>query len=627
MYDINCASARHLEAFADIPQELADKIVAYRKKRKRIFHIDLIDELYRIGGISRKYFRRLVSVFYVPTQDVPRICAQRPCSNALSTVTLQQKHQNTNANSKKRKMKLKNSENQRKIENTLNRGRKGKLQREEISTQSQYKPLGKEYYMYLNSTTLKKLDTVTRNKLAENLGKKVQKKETTILKNRKGKVRCVKRQKKTGSEHRNESSESAPSVQRAHINERVARLLTTVTKSERDNIDMEEDNIRTYRKRSYQSVKRPETTDTDSSESTQSAVVQLANINERVARLLSTVTKSEHDNIEIEEDNNRTYRKRSHQSVKRPETTDTEQSMASSDSVTSAVIQRANFNERVVRMLTTLPKFEDDDIEREEDNIEMYRNRSYRCVKRPETTDTDSSESTQAAVVQRANINERVARLLSTVTKSERDNIDIEEENIDMEEDNIDSKQSTWSSGWSDSISSSEIQRAVDMKRVARLLEDITQLEGDNKGMEEDNIEMEEDNIPTYSKRPYQSVKRAETTDSNMERVARWVAHVHKDEGHNIQMKEGNILISRKRKYRCIKEPEIEDTEQSSDTTESTSSSVIGRDNNDDTKMVARWILTIPKFEGENMEMAEDNISGVEDTPRCAYSCKNCVIL
>jgi hypothetical protein len=40
MHDINCASARHLEAFADIPQELADKIVTYRKKRKRIFHID-----------------------------------------------------------------------------------------------------------------------------------------------------------------------------------------------------------------------------------------------------------------------------------------------------------------------------------------------------------------------------------------------------------------------------------------------------------------------------------------------------------------------------------------------------------------------------------------------------------
>ena len=108
MYNINCASARHLEAFADIPQELADKIVAYRKKRKRIFHID---ELYRIGGISRKYFRRLVSVFYVQNQVVPRIGAQLPYSNALSTVTVQQKHQNRNANLKKRKVKIKKLEN------------------------------------------------------------------------------------------------------------------------------------------------------------------------------------------------------------------------------------------------------------------------------------------------------------------------------------------------------------------------------------------------------------------------------------------------------------------------------------------------------------------------------------
>ena len=92
-------------------------------------------------------------------------------------------------------------------------------------------------------------------------------------------------------------------------------------------------------------------------------------------------------------------------------------------------------------------------------------------------------------------------------------------------------------------------------------------------------------------------------------------------------MKEGNILKSRKRKYRCIKGPEIEDTEQSSDPTESTSSSVIGRDNNDATKRVARWILTTPKFEGENMEMEEDNMSEDEDTPRCGYLCKNCVIL
>ena len=85
-------------------------------------------------------------------------------------------------------------------------------------------------------------------------------------------------------------------------------------------------------------------------------------------------------------------------------------------------------------------------------------------------------------------------------------------------------------------------------------------------------------------------------------------------------MKEGNIPKSRKRKYRCVKRPEIEDTEQSSDPSESISSSVSEREYNDATEKVARWILTIPKFEGEN-------ISGVEDTPRCGYLCKNCVIL
>ena len=179
MYNINCASARHLEAFADIPQELADKIVTYRKKRKRIFHID---ELCRIGRISRKYFRRLVSVFYVPNQDVPRLDAQLPYSNALSTVTVQQKHQNRNANLKKRETKIKKHENRRQIKN---RGRKRELKREGISTQ--YKPLGKK--CDLNSTNLKKLNS--RNKLVENL----EETEDKILNNRKGKYRSVKRRK------------------------------------------------------------------------------------------------------------------------------------------------------------------------------------------------------------------------------------------------------------------------------------------------------------------------------------------------------------------------------------------------------------------------------------------------
>ena len=191
MYDINSASAIHLELLADIPRELADKIVVYRKKRKLIFYID---ELYQIRGISRKYFGRLVSVFYATSNIVPGIGVK------IQYVTGKQKHQNRNASLKKRKMKIKKRENQRqsKIENTLNRGRKGKLQREGISTQ--YKPLGKKYY--LNSTNLKRLDTVTHNKLPENLGKKVQKKEGKTLKNRNGKDRSiiVKRRKTTDTE-------------------------------------------------------------------------------------------------------------------------------------------------------------------------------------------------------------------------------------------------------------------------------------------------------------------------------------------------------------------------------------------------------------------------------------------
>jgi hypothetical protein len=180
MYNIHCATARHFEAFADIPQELADTIVAYRKIRKRIFHID---ELYRIGGISRKYFGRLISV-----------------------------------SMKKRKMKIKKCENQRKIEK---RDRKRELKRDGISTQ--YKPLGEK--CNLNSTNLKRLTSLsTHRKLAEKLGKKILKKEGKI-----GKYRIVKRRKTT---------------RRANINERVDkdRLLVAIPKLEGDNKDMEEDN-------------------------------------------------------------------------------------------------------------------------------------------------------------------------------------------------------------------------------------------------------------------------------------------------------------------------------------------------------------------------------------------------
>ena len=90
-------------------------------------------------------------------------------------------------------------------------------------------------------------------------------------------------------------------------------------------------------------------------------------------------------------------------------------------SLASAIVQRANINERVDRLLADIPKFECEYKDMEEDNTDMeevltYRKRPYRCVKRPETTDTenssDSSESIPSlpsAIVQRANINEMLA--------------------------------------------------------------------------------------------------------------------------------------------------------------------------------------------------------------------------
>ena len=98
-------------------------------------------------------------------------------------------------------------------------------------------------------------------------------------------------------------------------------------------------------------------------------------------------------------------------------------------------------------MLAAIPKLEGDNTDMEEDNIHVdmeevltYRKRPYRCVKRPETTDTensnDSSESTPSlasAIVQRANNNERVDRLLAAIPKLEGDNKDMEEDNIHVE--------------------------------------------------------------------------------------------------------------------------------------------------------------------------------------------------
>jgi hypothetical protein len=79
---------------------------------------------------------------------------------------------------------------------------------------------------------------------------------------------------------------------------------------------------------------------------------------------------------------------------------------------------------------------EDNIIDVEE--VLTYRKRPYRCVKRQETTDTEHScdSSLASAIVRRANINERVAGLLAAIPKLEGDNIDLEENNVEMEEDN-----------------------------------------------------------------------------------------------------------------------------------------------------------------------------------------------
>ena len=597
MYNINCSSARHLEAFVDIPQGLADKIVVYRKKRKRIFHID---ELYRIGGISRKYFRRLTSVFYVPNQVVPRIGAQPPYSNALPTVTfVQQKHQNRNAILKKRKMKIKKNENQRKIEN---RDRKRALKREGTSTQ--YTPSSKK--CNLTRTNLKRLNT--HNKLAENLGKKVQKKEGKI-----GKYRIVKRRKTTEIEQNSvQSSKSSPSTRRANTNETsetVVRLLAAIPKLEGDNKDMKEDNIHVY---------------------------------------------IEEDNIDMEEI--LTYRKRQYRCVKRPETTDTENSSDSSESIpslASAIVQLANINERVNRLLPAIPKLDGDNIDLEENNVEMeeenihtYRKRPYLCVNRSETTDTEQrSESSESAPpTRRLNINERVARLLAAVHKFECDDIDMEEDKVDMEEDNIHMeeeniptcskrpKYSSDSSGYSGDSSECSNNSSEYSNNSSEYICYSSQYSSNSSKYSSNSSESSSNSLvygsnslvysgdsSEYScnSSEYSSDSSEYSSDSSEpipfigninERIARLLATVPTLEGDNTEMEEDNSLTNRKRNYQSVKRQETTGTDHRSKHSASIPASVIEQEYNDAVERVARWIPTIPKFEGDTMDMEEDNI-------------------
>jgi hypothetical protein len=167
-------------------------------------------------------------------------------------------------------------------------------------------------------------------------------------------------------------------------------------------------------------------------------VVQGGNINETVARLLVNVPKLEYDTIymeedkiDMEEDNIIIYRKK----------VDSEESLLFSVSAVSGFFTHRYGLFLYVIILSisisilspsvyivsysNLGTFANNHME--EDNIIIYRKKPYRCIKLPETTDTenssDSSESTPPAVVQGGNINERVARLLANVPKLEYDTI------------------------------------------------------------------------------------------------------------------------------------------------------------------------------------------------------------
>ena len=237
---------------------------------------------------------------------------------------------------------------------------------------------------------------------------------------------------------------------------------------EEDKIDMEEDNIITYRKRPYRCVKKPETTDTenssDSSESTPSLVVQGENINQRVARLLTNVPKLEYDNINMEEDKRDMKEdnidmeedkigmeedKRDMEEDKidmEEEKRDVEEDKIDMEEDKRDMEEdKSDMEEDKIDMEEDKRDMEEDKIDTEEDNIITYRKRPYRCLKRPETADTenssDSSESTPSLVVQGENINERVTRFMEAMTILEGDNIDMEDDklprDIETEEDNI----------------------------------------------------------------------------------------------------------------------------------------------------------------------------------------------
>jgi hypothetical protein len=347
----------------------------------------------------------------------------------------------------------------------------------------------------------------------------------------------------------------------------------------------------------------------------------------------------EEDNIHVDMEEVLTYRKRPYRCVKRPKTTDTENSCDSSESITSlasAIVQRANTNERVARLSATIPKLEGDNrdmeednihVDMEEDNIDMEGVLAYR--KRPETTDTEnrsysleSIPSLASAIVQRANINEGVDRLLANIPKLEGDNKDMEENNVEMEEDNIHTyrkrqflcvnrPETTDTKKRSESSESAPSTRLLNInERVARLLAAVPKLE--------DNIDMEEDNIPTCSKRAKYSSDSSEYSIDSSQHSSDSSQHSSDSSQHSSDSSEyrnnSSKYSSNSSEYSSNSSEYSSDSlvyssnssEYSSDSSESIPSVVVQRGNINE--RVARLLAAIPKLEGDNKDMEEDNI-------------------
>jgi hypothetical protein len=267
-----------------------------------------------------------------------------------------------------------------------------------------------------------------------------------------------------------------------------------------------------------------------------------------------------------------------------------------------------------------IPKLDGDNIDLEEDNVEMeeensitYRKRSYMCVNRPEITDTEQrNESSESATsTRRLNINERVTRLLAAVHKFECDNIDMEEDKVDIEEDNINIEEDNIPT-YSKRPETTDTENSNDSSEYSCNSSEYSNnsSEYSSNSSEYSSNSSESSSISSqYSSDSSESIPSVVVQRGNInERVARLLATVPTLEGDNMEMEEDNSLTNRKRKYQSVKSHETTDIDQRSKHSVSIPVSVIEQECNDAMKRVARWILAIPNFESDTMEIEEDII-------------------